>query len=68
MFGCARSLLQNMGHLLLQRAGATVCCAAWASHCGSFSCCGPWALGVWLSVIAALEPGNCVSWSLAWAQ
>ena len=68
MFGCARSLLQHMGHLSLQRAGATLRCGAWASHCGSFSCGGAWALGVQLSVTAAIGPGNCVSWSLEWAQ
>ena len=33
--------------------GATLCCGAWASHCGGFSCCGAWALGVWASVVAA---------------
>ena len=31
--------------LLLQRAGATLCCSAWASHCSGFSCCGAQALG-----------------------
>ena len=30
---CARAFLQ------LQRAGATLHCGAWASHCGGFSCC-----------------------------
>ena len=24
-------------------------CGTWASHCGSFSCCGAWALEHWLS-------------------
>ena len=24
---------------------ATLCCGAWASHCGGFSCCSTWALG-----------------------
>ena len=42
----------------LQRAGATPCCGAWASHCCGFSCFGAWALGVWASVVAA--PGSVV--------
>ena len=33
--------------------GATLRCSAWASHCGDFSCCGAWALGVRASVVAA---------------
>ena len=28
----------------------------WASHCGGFSCCGPWALGAWASVVVAGGP------------
>ena len=31
---CARAFLQ------LQRAGATLCCGAGASHCGGYFCCG----------------------------
>ena len=54
-----------MGHLSLQGAGAALRCGARASHCGSFSCCGAWALGVRLSVTAALGPGNCASRSLS---
>ena len=34
-------------------AGATLRCDAWASHCGGFSCCGAWALGMWASVVVA---------------
>ena len=33
--------------------GATLCCGAWASHCGGFSCCGARALGAWASVVVA---------------
>ena len=46
--------------LELRQAGATLCCLAWASHCGGFSCCGAQALGTWASVAAAcgLCPGR----------
>ena len=47
------------------------CCArafssygAWSSHCGGFSCCGAWALGVRASVVAAHELSSCGSWTL----
>ena len=35
------------GFLQLWRAGATLHCGAWASHCGGFSCCRARALGAW---------------------
>ena len=54
-----------MGHLSLQQAGAALRCGARASHRGSLSCCGAWALGVRLSVTVALGPGNCASRSLS---
>ena len=44
---CAQAFLQ------LQRAGATLCCGAWASHCSGFSCCGARALGVRASVVVS---------------
>ena len=37
----------------MRRARATLCCSAWASHCGGFSCCGARALGAWASVVVA---------------
>ena len=30
-----------------------LCCSAWASHCGGFSCCGARALGARASVVVA---------------
>ena len=42
-----------------QRVGATLHCGARASHCGGFSCCGAWALGVWASVVAAHRLSSC---------
>ena len=55
-FGCVGSSLLHTGFLYLQRAGATLCCGARASHCGGFSCCGAWALGMRASVVAACRP------------
>ena len=43
--------------LYLRQVWATLCCGAWASHCGGFSCCGAWALGVRASV-APLHVGS----------
>ena len=56
-FGCIGSSLLRAGFLQLRRAGATLRRGARASHCGGFSCCGTWALGMWASVVAAL--GSC---------
>ena len=39
--------------------GATLCCAAQASHCGGFSCCGAPALGAWASVVMARGLSSC---------
>ena len=36
--------------------GATLCCGAWVSHCGGFSYCGTWALGVWKLLRPGIEP------------
>ena len=41
--------------------GATLPCGAWAPHCGSFSCCGAQALGVWASVVVARGLSSCGS-------
>ena len=43
----------------LLRAGATLCCGAWASHCGGFSCCGAGALGARASVVVARGLSSC---------
>ena len=51
-------------------------CSARASHCGSFSCCGAWAVGTQASVVVAHGLSSCGSWALehrlsscgAWAQ
>ena len=45
IFGCVGSLLLRTCFLQLLRAGATLPCGAWASHCSGFSCCGARALG-----------------------
>ena len=58
------SSLLRTGFLQLQRAGATLPCGVWASHCGGFSCCGAWALGVLASVVAARKLSSCGSWAL----
>ena len=52
---CVGSSLLCAGFLQLQRAGATLCCGVQASHCGGFSHCRAWALGMraqqlWLTV------------------
>ena len=43
--------------LLAASGGATLCCGAWASHCGGFSCCGAWALGTRASVVVLTGSG-----------
>ena len=45
----------------LQWAGATLRCAAWASHCEGFSCCEAQALGTRASGAAAGRLGSCGS-------
>ena len=50
--------------LWLQRAGATLCCGAQASHCSGFSCCRTWALGMWASVVVARGLSSCDLWAL----
>ena len=55
IFSCIGSSLLHAGFLQLQQVGATLCCGAWASHCGGFSCCGARALGARASVVVALR-------------
>ena len=76
IYGCVGSLLLLAGFLQLWRAGATLRCGVWASHCGGFSCCGAQALGTWASVVVAHGLSSCGSWALerrfsscgTWAQ
>ena len=49
---------------LVGRAGATLRCGAWASHCGGFSCCGAQAVGARASVVVACGLSSCGSWAL----
>ena len=44
--------------MLVGRAGATLHCGAWVSHCGGFSCC-----GVRASVVVARELSSCGTWA-----
>ena len=53
IFGCTGSSLLCAGFLQLQRAGATLCCGARASHCSGFSCCGARALSAGASGVVA---------------
>ena len=64
IFGCVGSSSLCVGFLWLWRAGATLHCSVWASHCGGFSCCGAWALGAWASVVVARRLRSCGSWDL----
>ena len=59
IFSCIGSLLLHAGFLQLWRAGATVRCGAWASHCGGFTCCRARAVGVQASVVAARGLSSC---------
>ena len=52
----------------MRRAGATLCCGAWASHCGGFFCCGAWALGMRASVVVARGLRSCNAGFRAQAQ
>ena len=58
MFGCTGSSLLCLD-FLLWRAGSILHCGAQASRCGGFSCCGAQALGMWASIVGALEPRGC---------
>ena len=66
IFGCFGSLLLCVGFLQLWRAGATLRCGVWASHCGGFSFCGAWALGAWASVVGPHGLSSCGSQALEW--
>ena len=76
IFGCVGSSLLCVGFLQLRRAGATLCCGAWASHCSGFSCCRAQALGTQASVVVTHGLRSCGLWALerrlsscgAWAQ
>ena len=63
IFGCVGSSLLHVGFLQLQQAGATLCCGAWASHCGAFSCCRAQALGTRASVVAVGGLSSCGGWA-----
>ena len=41
------------------RAGTTLCCSVWASHCGGFSCCRAQALGAPASIVVAGGLSSC---------
>ena len=60
-FSCSK---QGLLCVVVQQAGATLCCGAWASHCGGFSCCGARALGMRALVVAAHGLSSCGSRAL----
>ena len=64
IYGCIGSSFLRVGFLQLRRAGATLCCGAWASHCGGFSCCRAQALGARASATVARGLSNCGSRTL----
>uniref|UniRef100_A0A8C6BH56 Alcohol dehydrogenase 7 (class IV), mu or sigma polypeptide n=1 Tax=Monodon monoceros TaxID=40151 RepID=A0A8C6BH56_MONMO len=45
----------------MRRAGSTLHCGTWASHCCGFSCCGAQVLGAQASVVVACSLGSCGS-------
>ena len=59
IFGCIGSSLLCAGFLQLQRAGATLHCGAWPSHCGGFSCCRARAVGAQASLVAVRGLSSC---------
>ena len=75
-FGCIGSSLLHAGFLQLRRAGATLHCGARASHCGGFSCCRTWALGMRTSIVMVHGLSSCGAQALqhrlsscgTWAQ
>ena len=52
------------GFLQLWQVGGTLCCGAWASHCGGFSCGGAQSLGTWASAVVAWGLSSCGSQAL----
>ena len=59
LFLLHRVFIAGCGLSLVRRAGAALRCSAWASHCGGFSCCGAWALGMQASVVVACRLSSC---------
>ena len=59
LFLAALGLLLCVGFLQLRRAGATLPCGAWASHCSGFSRCGAQALGARASVVVTRGLSSC---------
>ena len=59
IFGCFWFFVAVCGFLKLRRAGATLRCSVWASHCSGFCCCGARALGARASVVVARGLGSC---------
>ena len=47
------------GFFQFWRAGATLLCGAWVSHCGGFACCGAQAVGTQASVVVACRLSSC---------
>ena len=43
---------------------ASLHCSVQASHCGGFSCCGAWVLGMRVSVVVACGLSSCGSQAL----
>ena len=60
----AESSLLCKGCLQLWRVRATLCCGRWASHCGGFSHCRAWALGLQASVVVAHRLSSCARYWL----
>ena len=64
MYVCLRWVFVAVRGLPLVAVGATLCCSAWASHCGGFSCCRARALGTQASVVVARGLSSCGSRAL----
>ena len=52
------------GLSLVEASRGNLRCGTWASHCGGFSCCRSWALGVRASVVVAGGLSSCGSRAL----
>ena len=63
IFGCVGSSLLRAGFPLVAVSGSYSSLGVWASHCGGFSCCRAWALGVRASVVVACGLSSCSSWA-----
>ena len=54
VFGCTASLLLRLSLVAAHPGYSSLhCSSARASHCGRFSYCGAWAVGMWASVVVA---------------